>query len=68
MNKIAPFREPFTGLHFVSVLLHTWCTSDIKDTILIICCPFLITESLFQNKQPKTETQALFDCATRVHT
>lgn len=68
MSKIAPFREPFTRLHFVSVLLHTWCTSDIKDTILIICCPFLITESLFQNKQPKTETQALFDCATRVHT
>lgn len=52
----------------MSVHTKTWCTSDIKDTIFLICYPFLMTETPFQNKQPKTETQALFNCATHVCT
>lgn len=52
------------GFHFVSVCLNTWCTSDLKDTIFIICYLFLMIETLFQNKELKTQTQALFNCAT----
>lgn len=54
------------GFHFVSVHLNIWCMSDLKDTIFIICYLFLMTETLFQNKHLKTETQVLFNCATYV--